>query len=249
MSFLTRRQFLAGTAAASGLWLSGCDSETYLPPMIRKNLLVVGDTLTMSTHRLLLAKQPLAREYEWSDISADFPVPGTDDPEDEAYQRLKHAQFADYRLPITGLVNRPTTLSLEDIKRIPARSQITCHLCEMGWSAIAQWTGAPLALVLDAAGGLAPGARYVVFECFDYWYDSIDLFDVFHPQTILAYGMNGRELPIRHGAPLRLRVERHCGWKSTKYLRAIKVVDSVASIGQGRGAYWADREWVWYGGV
>lgn len=246
---LTRRQFFSGATAFGGLLLGGCESETYFPPDIRSGLLSIGDTLNMSTHRLLLARQPLVKEYDWRDITRDFPVPGTDNPEDEGYQRLLHEGFSGWRLPVTGLVNRPVSLSLEDIKRIPARSQITCHLCEMGWSAIAQWTGAPLAKVLDAAGGLQPGARYVLFECFDYWFDSIDLFDVFHPQTILAYGMNGKELPVRHGAPVRLRVERHCGWKSTKFIKSIKVVASLDGIGRGRGAYWADRDWVWYGGV
>jgi hypothetical protein len=246
---LSRRGFLSGASAFSGLLLAGCDTSAHLPPDVRGGFVGIGDALNMSAHRLLLANQPLAKEYEWKDISADFPVPGTDDPEDEEYQRLKRGNFEDYRLSVTGLVNRPVSLTLEDIKRIPARSQITCHLCEMGWSAIAQWAGAPLARVIDAAGGFKPGARYVLFECFDYWFDSIDLFDVAHPQTILAYGMNGKDLPIRHGAPLRMRLERHCGWKSTKFVKSIKVVDSVANIGAGRGAYWADRGWLWYGGV
>jgi DMSO/TMAO reductase YedYZ molybdopterin-dependent catalytic subunit len=246
---LSRRRFLTGASAFSSLLLAGCQSETFVPPNVRKSFVGIGDVLNMSTHRLLLARQPLAREYEWRDISKDFPIPGTSNPENETYQRLRHGNFADWRLPVTGLVNRPVSLSLEDLKRIPARSQITCHLCEMGWSAIAQWTGAPLSRVLDAAGGLKPEARYVLFECFDYWYDSIDLFDVFHPQTILAYGMNGKELPVGHGAPLRLRVERHCGWKSTKYLKSIRVVASLDGFGMGKGAYWADRGWLWYGGV
>lgn len=246
----SRRKFLSGVTSSAGLLLAGCNSETYLPPSPRKSFVGIGETLNMSAQRLLLSNQKLVREYDWSDVSKDFPVPGTSNPEDEPYQKLLRGKFAEYRLPITGLVNRPTTLSLEDIKRLPSRSQITCHRCEMGWSAIAQWTGTPLARVLDAAGGVKPEARYVLFECFDaHWYDSIDLFDAFHPQTILAYGMNGRELPVKHGAPLRLRAERHCGWKNTKFIRSIQVLASVNHIRKGKGGYAADEEWQWYGGI
>jgi hypothetical protein len=247
---LSRRKFLSGASLSSALLLGGCDASRYLPPAPRDNFVGIGERLNMSVHRMLMAHQPLVREYGWQDISEDFPVPGTSNPEEEGYQRLLRGRFEAYRLPITGLVNRPTTLTLEDIKRIPPRSQITLHRCEMGWSAIAQWTGAPLARVLEAAGGVKSGARYVLFECFDsHWYDSVDLFDAYHPQTILAYGMNGRSLPVKHGAPLRLRVERHCGWRNTKFIRSIQVLESLSHIRGGKGSFAADENWQWYGGV
>ncbi len=129
------------------------------------------------------------------------------------------------------------------------RTQITAHVCEQGWSAIAQWTGAPLQRVLEAAGGVQPGARYVMLDTVDGWYEGIDLFEVAHSQTILAYGLNGGDLPVGNGAPLRLRVERQCGYKNLKFLKSIQVVDSMAGFGQGTGGINSDWGFHWYAGV
>jgi DMSO/TMAO reductase YedYZ molybdopterin-dependent catalytic subunit len=211
----------------------------------------VADDLTYAAHRALLPGQSLVREYGRGDISS-FPAIGTTDPGDaanpaysEACRRLQGGAFVDWRLSVEGLVARPGAYSLADLKRLPSRSQITRHTCEEGWSAIAEWTGVPLGRVLDAAGML-PAARFVSFYSFDDWADSIDLLDALHPQTLLAYGMNGRDLPGAHGAPLRLRVERQMGYKSMKYLRRMVVTDTFDDGGE-RGNI--RNGWSWYAGI
>jgi DMSO/TMAO reductase YedYZ molybdopterin-dependent catalytic subunit len=166
--------------------------------------------------------------------------------------------FADWRLKIDGLVDRPVELSLADLKRLPARTQITRHDCVEGWSAIGKWTGATLGPLLHSVG-LKPTARYAVFHCADeleqtmdgsgVYYESIDLIDAFHPQTILAYQMNGKDLEVAHGAPLRLRVERHLGYKHAKYLMRIEIKDSFAGLWGGKGGFWEDRGYEWYAGI
>ena len=157
--------------------------------------------------------------------------------------------FRNWQLPISGLVARPIALSLDQIKSLASRTQITAHVCEQGWSAIGEWTGAPLQRVLEAAGGVTPAARYVVIDTYDGWYEGYDLFEVEHPQTILAYRLNGRDLPTGNGAPLRLRVERQCGYKNLKFLKSIRVVDSMAGIGKGTGGINSDSGFHWFAGV
>nr|MCU0891219.1 molybdopterin-dependent oxidoreductase [Sandarakinorhabdus sp.] len=179
------------------------------------------------------------------------------------WQALEATGFAGWRLGVTGLVQRELSLSLADLQRLPQRSQITRHDCVEGWSAIGQWTGPQLATVLKAAG-LRDGARYIVFLCADdyggepekgglqsksRYYESIDLVDAFHPQTILAHSLNGTPLDAGHGAPLRLRVERQIGYKQAKYLMKIVVADSLAPFGSGKGGYWPDRGYEWYAGI
>ncbi len=192
----------------------------------------MGDNLTYAAHRTLLPGQSLVKEYSLHDLTS-FPATGTTDPAasvkselGDEYRRLQNGGFADWRLSVEGRVAAPRTFSLADLKQLHARTQITRHTCEEGWTAIGQWTGVTLGSVLDAAGML-PDARFVVFSSYDDWVDCIDLFDALHPQTILAYGMNGRDLPIQHGAPVRLRVERQMGYKSMKYVRRIVVADRV----------------------
>lgn len=245
---MTRRHLLASVPALGGVLASGC-TETHLPPTIRGGLVGAADVLTMSTSRWLMSDQPLAREYERSDIAPDFPTWGQTNPEDEDYQRHLSEGFVNWRLPVTGLVGRAGSFSLEELKRFPSRTQITAHVCEQGWSAIGEWTGVPLAALLEAAGGVSADAKYVVFTAMDGWYESIDMFDVVHPQTILAYGLNRNELPVGNGAPLRLRVERQCGYKNIKFLKSIDVVDSLAGLGRGTGGLSSDYGFHWYGGV
>jgi DMSO/TMAO reductase YedYZ molybdopterin-dependent catalytic subunit len=166
--------------------------------------------------------------------------------------------FTDYRLSVTGLVETPVNLSLADLTALPARTQITRHDCVEGWSCIAKWQGVPLGTVLALAKPKLT-ARYAVFHCFDaierslsgevFYYESIDLIDAYHPQTILAYAMNGAPLPVANGAPLRLRVERQLGYKMAKYVHTIELVDSFATLGFGNGSYWADRGYEWYAGI
>ena len=246
---ISRRMLLRGLPGLGGLLLTGCARETFLPPQYRGGLVGMADVLTMGTNRLLQADQPLAREYERSDISHPFPTWAQTNPPNEEYQRLRRGGFEEWRLEVFGLVGRPVSLSLDDIKRLPARTQITAHVCEQGWSAIGEWTGPQLQRVIAEAGGPRPSARYVVFKTWDGWYESIDMFEVQHPQTILAYRLNGEELPMGNGAPLRLRVERQCGYKNVKFLKSIELVESLAGFGKGGGGISADYGFHWFAGV
>ena len=246
---ITRRQaLLTGLTSVGGLLLSGCSKQ--LPPTYG-NLLRMGDTLTYAAHHALLPGQKLVREYTRQDISS-FPATGTTNPGDpnkprasDLYRRLQRDNFAEWRLSVEGSVARPGSYSLADLKRLPARTQITKHVCEEGWSAIGEWTGVPLSRVLDAAG-LLPTARFVCFYSFDDWADSIDLLDALHPQTLLAYGMNGRDLTLPHGAPMRLRVETQLGYKSMKYLQRIVVKDEFDDGGEKGNI---QNGWSWYAGI
>ena len=257
MSRLSRRRFLgAGSAAAAGLLVSGCDALTDLGSA--RGVLDFGQLMSLYGQRLLLTGQPLAREFTAADISPDFPLNGTSMPGSFDYFRMMASQFASFRLTVDGLVRQPLSLSLEEIKALPARTQITLHSCDEGWSAIGQWTGVPLGHLLQQAD-LMPNARYIVFHCLDqlerlpgragFYYESLDLFDAFHPQTILADGMNGDALPVAHGAPLRLRVERQIGYKNAKYVTRIEAVDRLDHLGRGRGGFWEDRGYQWYAGL
>lgn len=243
-----RRMLVGGLTAVGGLFVKGCSRQA---PPTYGSLLRVGDNFTYRAHRALLSGQSLVREYAPRDISS-FPATGTVDPGDpkspkanETYRRLHEGGFADWRLSVEGRVSRPGELSLAELKQFPARTQITKHMCEEGWSAIAQWTGVPLSRVLDAVGVL-PDARFVTFNSYDDWSDSIDMLDALHPQTLLAYGMNGRDLPLQHGAPVRLRVERQLGYKSMKYLQRI-VVTSELDDGGDKGN--PKNGWAWYAGI
>lgn len=241
---------LAGSAVATTL--AGC-GET-VPPTYG-NVLRMGDLLTYKAHRLLVPEHALAREYERSDISP-HPAIGTTNPADpeqggehpeyaSEYAGYLQSGFENYGLRVEGLVSRPGIYSLADLKRLSSRTQITRHSCEEGWSAIAEWTGVPLRALLETAG-ILPKARYVQFHAFDGWSDSVDMLDALHPQTILAYGMNGRDLPVPHGAPLRLRVERQIGYKNMKFLRSIVVAEAFDDFGLPGDMR---NGWAWYVGV
>ncbi|WP_193089334.1 molybdopterin-binding protein [Advenella sp. FME57] len=253
----SRRRILTGLLSGVGVsMMAGCDRLTQSAGF--GHVLRQTEQLTMGSQRLLLDRKTLAQEYSASDLSPVFRANGTQLPDSEEYARLLEEGFVDWRLQVDGLVNRPLSLSLEQLKRLPARTQITRHDCVEGWSAIGQWQGVPLGRVLDLAQ-LKPGARYVVFHCADElevtfdgsgrYYESIDLMDAYHPQTILAYGMNGKPLPVAHGAPLRLRVERQLGYKHAKYLMRIEVVSAFDTLWGGRGGYWEDRGYEWYAGI
>ncbi len=251
-SSMPRRTFIKGAASSVAALLTGC-AET--DPPTYGNILRLGDVLTYKAHRLLLPTESLAREYDLSDISS-APAIGTTNPADSnqlsfspehgpTYERLLKEGFEKWRLTVEGSVMRPGTFSLGDLKRMPARTQITRHTCEEDWTAIAQWTGVPLRSLLEATG-IRPSARFVQFYSYDSWADGIDMLDALHPQTILAYGMNGRDLPIGHGAPLRLRVETQLGYKSMKFLRRIVVTDTF----DDNGIYGnIQNGWSWYAGI
>lgn len=251
----TRRRLLIGSAAtAAAALLGGCDALVDNQHVAR--VLEGAEALNKDLQRALLSDTTLAREYTEADMSPVFKANGTQRPEGEAYAGLLNNGFADWRLTVDGKVDRPLSLSLAEIKRLPQRTQITRHDCVEGWSAIGKWTGVPLGTVLKTAG-LHSDARYAVFHCADQYentadsqyYESIDLVDAFHPQTILAYAMNDQNLPVAHGAPLRLRVERQLGYKHAKYIMRIEIVDSFRGIGRGRGGFWEDRGYEWYAGI
>jgi DMSO/TMAO reductase YedYZ molybdopterin-dependent catalytic subunit len=239
-------------AGAGGLLLSGCDRINRSAAF--QSVQSAAQDLTMATQRLIIDRGALAREYDAADMSPVFRTNGNVMPASAAYRAHAATSFADWRLVVDGLVARPLALLLDRIRRLPARAQITRHDCVEGWSAIGKWTGVPLRLLLHGAG-LRSQARYIVFHCADDfggvpYYESIDLIDAFHPQTILAWAMNDRPLDIGHGAPLRLRVERQLGYKHAKYVMRIEAVASLAGIGLGKGGYWEDRSgYQWYAGI
>ncbi|AYG68992.1 molybdopterin-dependent oxidoreductase [Rhizobium sp. CCGE531] len=256
-SFLSRRRFLIGSAAGFGaLGLTGCDDVSQNQHV--QHVLALAERLTMGTQRLIVSPQALAREYTEADISPSFHPNGSTAPSSPAYVEMVETKFANWRLKIDGMVNRPMELSLADLKKLPSRTQITRHDCVEGWSAIGKWQGVPLGLILQTAG-LKPGARYAVFYCADEleqtldgsgrYYESIDLIDAFHPQSILAYSLNGKDLEVEHGAPLRLRVERHLGYKNAKYLMRIEIRDKFDDLWGGNGGFWEDRGYEWYAGI
>jgi DMSO/TMAO reductase YedYZ molybdopterin-dependent catalytic subunit len=249
---IPRRAFITSMASSAGAMIAGCSATE---PPTYGNLLRMGDVLTYKAHRLLLPRQSLAREYDYSDISSS-PAIGTTNPGDssqpgfnpeygEEYARLLAGRFVEWRLAVEGRVGQPRLFSLEDLRHLRARTQITRHTCEEGWSAIAQWTGVPLRDVLEAVG-ILPDARFVQFYTYDWYSDGIDMLDALHPQTILAYGMNGRDVPIGHGAPVRLRVETQLGYKSMKFLRRIVVTNEFDDHGVFGNI---QNGWSWYAGI
>jgi DMSO/TMAO reductase YedYZ molybdopterin-dependent catalytic subunit len=251
----TRRKLIAGLG--SSILLAGCDSWSRSDRV--KNILSSAEGLTMRAQRLVTDRNALAREYTMADLSPSFRANGSrtaDSAEGSEYQEMLANGFADFRLRVDGLVSRPLSLSLADLRAMPSRTQITRHDCVEGWSAIGQWKGTPLSRVLDLAG-LRDSANYIVFHCADTYgaqnrpyYESVDLVDAFHPQTILAYDMNGEELPERHGAPLRARVERQLGYKHAKFVMRLEAVASLDGIYGGKGGYWEDAgDYAWYAGI
>ena len=249
MTLLSRRSALVSGAS---LVLAGCDRLTQ-SPSVRK-VLTLGEKLTMSGQRLVTDRNALAPEFSRADLSPRFRVNGNSMPGSAEYAVHAAGSFADWRLEIGGLVERPLRLSLAQLRAAPNRTQITRHDCVEGWSAIGEWTGVPLGLILRQAG-ISSNAQYDVFHCADdfsgqAYYESIDMIDAMHPQTILAHTMNRQPLSIGHGAPVRLRVERQLGYKQAKYVMKIEAVATLAGIHGGRGGYWEDHSgYQWYAGI
>ena len=251
-----RRGWLkASLAAVGGLIVAGCDRVSENPGV--QKVLASGEGLTRTVQRLILTPGQLAPEFDQRDLSPMFKANGSTDPQDPAYLAHLATGFADWRLKIEGLVEHPMSLSLADLKARKSRTQITRPDCVEGWSCIGKWKGAPLADLIREAG-LKPEARFLVFHCMDTmggggegsrYYESIALADVFHPQTLLAYEMNDAALTIPHGAPVRLRVERHLGYKQAKYIERIEAVSSLQNLHGGKGGYWPDRGYEWYAGI
>lgn len=249
MSISSRRKWIT-TAAASvaGTAVAAKLAARYgLIPPDHGGLYGPGATLTYATHRLLTANS-LAREYPRSAISPAPFANGTPLKLD-AYLQLKNDGFRDWRLHIDGLVERPSSYSLDELKALPARSQITQLICEEGWSFIAEWTGTPLAHLLQLAG-VRSQATFVVYRSFESdWWDSLDMAEALHPQTLVTHTMNGAPLPAGHGGPLRMRVPRQLGYKSVKYLNRITVTDDITKFGKGLGSPAPEFSYSWYAGI
>jgi DMSO/TMAO reductase YedYZ molybdopterin-dependent catalytic subunit len=251
-----RRQLLAGGAAS--LILGGCDRIGAAPSF--QQLLKVGEGLSYRAQRLIVSRNSLAPEFNAADISKTFRPNGSQDTYNlpPAWADLRADNYAAWRLQVDGLVHRPAQFSLANLRSLNARTQITRHDCVEGWSCVGQWTGPPLSAVLNRVG-LKPEARFIVFHCADEvlryidgshsYYESIDLIDAFHPQTILAYELNGAPLPLANGAPLRLRVERQLGYKMAKFITRIEAVDRLDTLRGGKGGYWEDDGYEWYAGI
>ncbi|MCC6657911.1 MAG: molybdopterin-dependent oxidoreductase [Rhodocyclaceae bacterium] len=253
---LSRRNFLRASAVgASGLALSGCEQFDFLGQRDNpvREMLARANTLTYHAQRLIAADQALARTYAETEIRQGQRPNGSTDPDSADYIALRDSGFAGYRLKVTGLVERELSFSLDELRNMPAQSQVTRHDCVEGWSCIAKWTGTRLGPVLDAAG-VKPGARFLVYHCYDKmggetYYESSDLIDAYHPQTLLAYGLNNAMLPVKNGAPIRVRIERALGYKQPKYVHTLELVESFARFGRGQGGYWPDHGYDWYGGI
>jgi len=245
---MKRRNLLAGLGATL---VAGCSKVGDSQPM--QKLFELADGWHRGAQRTLGGRQALAREFAVSDISPHFRGNGTTDPGDATYAAHTAAGFADWKLAVGGLVNNPLELSLDQVRALPQRTQITRHDCVEGWSAIGQWTGPQLKTILGMAR-LKPDARYIVFRCADLlegapYYESIDLVDAFHPQTLVAHQLNGAPLPVKNGAPLRMRIERQLGYKHAKYVQAIEAVASLDGIAGGKGGFWEDKGYQWYAGI
>jgi DMSO/TMAO reductase YedYZ molybdopterin-dependent catalytic subunit len=252
----TKRQFLRRSLAGAGaLVLAGCDrlgQTTWFP-----KLLATGETLSNTAHRALLSRKAMAQEFSEADLSPDFRSNGTANPNSTQYQAMVKNGFADWTLKVDGLVDKPVQLTMAQLQAMPQRTQITRHDCVEGWSAIGKWSGVPLHEILKMVQP-KPSAKFVVFHCADPmeadgtvpYYESIDLDDAYHPQTILAHALNGNTLPVANGAPLRLRVERQLGYKQAKYLMRIELVERYDQIAGGKGGYWEDvAGYQWYAGI
>ncbi|HWX92254.1 MAG TPA: molybdopterin-dependent oxidoreductase [Terriglobales bacterium] len=252
MSDLSRRKLIIGglTAAAgvSGLGVAARLAQKYgLVPPDHGGIYGLGETLTYASQRLL-TKHSFAREFSRSQISKR-PLANEIAPFNDAFKRLQAGGFADWRLSVDGMVDRPASFSVAQIKSHPSRSQITELSCEEGWTYIAEWIGVPLSHVLNLVG-THPQAKYVVYFSIEPdWWDSIDMADAMHPQTFLTYGMNGDDLPVGNGGPLRLRLPRQLGYKSVKFITHLTVTDSLKKFGKGLGSASPEGGYAWYAGI
>jgi DMSO/TMAO reductase YedYZ molybdopterin-dependent catalytic subunit len=252
MKNISRRKLiiggLAATAGVSGLGVAARIAQRYgLIPPDHGGIYGLGETLTYASQRLL-TRHSLAREFSRSQISKP-PLANEIAPLNDAYKRLQAGGFADWRLTVDGLVDRPAAFSLAQLKSYPSRSQITHLACEEGWSYIAEWTGVPLSHVLDVVG-VQPQARYVVYFSIEPdWWESIDMADALHPQTFVTYGMNGDELPVGNGGPLRMRLPRQLGYKSLKFITHLTLTDNLKKFGKGLGSAEPEGGYAWYAGI
>lgn len=252
---LSRRQFFRVTLGAAATFvLAGCEklSQTEWFP----KLLGAGESLNQKVHGVLGGRRAMAQEFAPADLSPSFRSNGTAEPDNPQYMAMAANGFADYQLKVDGLVEQPGTFTLAQLRELPSRTQITRHDCVEGWSAIGKWKGVKLSALLDVVRPKSD-ARFVVFHCADPmeangtspYYESIDMDDAYHAQTILAYALNDKTLPVPNGAPIRLRVERQLGYKHAKYIMRIELVSNFDKIAGGKGGYWEDNGYEWYAGI
>lgn len=251
-----RRRILRGALAALGAsLLSACDRLSNTPAFVR--VLQSAEKLSHAAQKVVAPRPAMAQEFTEADIAANFRGNGTLEPEDDDYAEHASNGFKDWKLEVRGLVEKPAAYSLAELRAMPSRTQITRHDCVEGWSTIGKWKGVPLAHLLSQSVP-KPEAKYVVFRCADSmepgpndskYYESIDFDDAYHAQTILAYDLNDKPVPVTNGAPLRARIERQLGYKMAKYVVAVELVDSLAPIRGGKGGYWEDQGYEWYGGI
>ena len=250
-----RRRFLKGVVASVGaLTLAGCDrlSQSDWFPRVLDSAEKLNERLA----KLVTGRAAMAKEYTAADLSPTFRSNGTAEPNNPEYAALARNAFNDYALDVSGLVANPRRFTLAELRALPSRTQITRHDCVEGWSAIGKWQGARLSALLGVVQP-TPAARYVVFHCADPmeeggespYYESIDMDDAYHEQTLLAYALNDKPLPIANGAPIRLRVERQLGYKHAKYVMRLELVETFAHIAGGKGGYWEDQGYQWYAGI
>lgn len=215
------------------------------------------DGVVHPIRKALLHREVSKQHYTSSDISPYFWINGRP-PDSEEYRQLAQNNFLDWKLEVCGLVEQPLQLSLADLQALPKQTQITKHNCIQGWSGVAEWGGVCVSEVLKLCTPL-PNARYLVFVSYQKgkesvkpelaealhhtFYEVLDIESARHPQTILAYEMNGEPLPIVHGAPARLRVETLLGYKMVKYLRSIELVEEYNHVGQGQGGFREDFQY------
>ena len=251
-NLFTRRALVGSMVAGSGLALSGCDALGNNPQF--REVLKLGEDANYAIHRSLQDRMALAKEFAPNQRSPIFRANGTRLPVGDTYARHISTEFRDWTLVIDGLVERPQVLPISQVRSMPGRTQITRHDCVEGWSAIAKWTGVPLALLLDRAG-VSPRARFIVFHCADAndgapYYESVDMIDARHPQTIVAWALNDQPIPVQNGAPLRMRIERQLGYKHAKYVQRIEAVASLKTVYGGKGGFWEDGAgYEWYAGA
>lgn len=259
-----RTALRAAIGAVGGLSLAGCDRLSNNESFVK--VLKSAEGLSRGAQNVAAGRRAMAQEFTQADVAAHFKGNGTLNPSDDGYQELLKGGFKDWKLQVAGLVDAPGAYSLADLRAMPSRTQITRHDCVEGWSTIGKWKGVQLSHVLGLVKPKA-NARYVVFRCADTldepkpgeeepddslannYYESVDLDDAYHPQTVLAYELNDKPLPVANGAPLRARIERQLGYKHAKYLMRIELVESFKDIGQGNGGYWEDQGYEWYAGI
>jgi DMSO/TMAO reductase YedYZ molybdopterin-dependent catalytic subunit len=254
---LSRRSLLLTTLQGSGIFLlSGCERvlNSLSQDSTVQSIFELAEHGNRRVQRPLAGRNKLAQEFSEKDVSSYFKPNGNPPPMTMEYAADAAEQWPAWRLEITGLVKQPARYSLAELRSLPSRTQITRHDCVEGWSAIAKWKGVSLSEIIRRVQP-ATEAKYIVFRCMDTdndganYYESIDLIDAVHPQTILAYEMNDRPLPVEHGAPLRLRLENQLGYKHAKYIRGLEFVAGLGKIGQGKGGYWEDQGYEWYAGI